>query len=297
MADTTIPDKPTLETHDYQSTDPDDNTTITFTYQVITEVGLPKIHWTATWDDDNTHSGTTDELDDTKTAIVYQPTPTINGDPLHGTILPDDLFDTLQTDLEDLQAHLTARRQAEREAKEAQPLTFELREIEYQTGSRTKHTRTARALVPSKDRRFWTSDERDVVTALKRELGDVDDKPRAGGDDNPLAGHDEGTQFAAADLVDDLDEVADALASLIDERETETARRELRDDHPELWHIDFDPSEVRDTLATAAESGESAQIMSTYDDCNGDRRECSLDRVVYHATPEGSIRMERTHLH
>lgn len=292
--DITIPDAPDVEPHEHTATDPDDSTEIRFVFEAVPDRG-GKIKWTATWGDEE-RTGYTDELSEKHGAIIYRHNPHINGEKTQGSKLDDDLFETLQDDLAAMQEYATAKREAEREAKRAEDLTLTVNEISYETGThRTTYTREARVLVPSKDSRYWTDEEADVVDALTRELGDADDKPLAEGEDNPLADVDEGSQFALGELGAVIDGLDDVLEEIVDERETEAAREELRDEHPTLYGVDFDPVDVEDAFDEAAETDEPVTVATGISDCDDDNRECSLDRLTYWATPDGDIDVNRTH--
>jgi len=290
--DISIPDEPEVETHEHVADD--DGTEIRFEFRAVPDRG-GKIEWTASWDDEE-RTGYSDELSSKHGAIMYRHDPRINGEKTRGSKIDDDLFEALEHDLDAMQEYATAKREAEREAKLAEDLTFTVEEISYETGThRTKYTREARVLVPSKASRYWTDEETDVVDALKRELGEADDKPLAEGENNPLADADEGAQYAPAELGDIVDGLDDVIEEIVDERETEAARDALRDEHPVLYGVSFDPADIEAGLEEATETDEPVTVATGISDCSDDDRECSLDRLTYQATPDGEIEARRTH--
>lgn len=286
----TIPDKPEVETHEHIPTQTDG---IRFEFRAVPDRG-GQIEWTAEWDDKE-RSGYTDEFSEKHGAIMYPRSPRIGGEPTQGSKLDDDLLETLQEDLAAMQEYASAKREAEREAKRAAELTLTVQEVTFEQGHRTKYTREKRVLVPSKASRYWTQEEADVVDALKRELGEADDKPLAEGEDNPLADVDEGEQFSIADVAAVVEGIDDVVDEIVDDREREQARADLREAHPELYGVSFDPGDVEAAFDEAAAADEPVTVATGISDCNDDARECSLDRVTYRATPAGEIDVDRTH--
>jgi hypothetical protein len=287
----TIPDKPEVETHEHIPQQVGDD--IRFEFRAVPDRG-GRIEWTAEWDG-RERTGYTDEFSEQHGAIIYPRSPKIGGEPTKGSKLDDDLLATLQDDLAAMQEFAEAKREAERQAKRNEELTLTVEEVTYETGHRTKYTHESRVLVPSKRSTYWTDEEADVVDALKSELDEADDKPLAEGEDNPLADVDEGEEFALAELAEVVDGLEDAVDEIVDDREREQARAALREEHPELYGVSFDPDDVEAAFDEAADAGEPVPVATGISECVDDNRECSLDRVTYRATPDGKIDTRRVH--
>lgn len=289
--DIDIPEKPDVETYEHVPTQVDDH--IQFTFQVVEARG-GAIKWTAEWDDKE-RVGYSDELSEKHRAIMYPRSPKIGGEPTKGSKLDDDLYAALKADLEAMQDYAEAKREAERQAERAKDLTLTVKEIEYTVGHRTKYTRRARVLDPNKRERHRTDEESEIVAALRRELGEADGRPLAEGEGNPFDDVAAGEPFAVPELREQVDGLDDAVDAIVADREREQARQELRNDHPVLYGVTFDPDDVRAALDEASAAGERVPALSTTGECADDSRECSLDRVAFVATPDGEIDVERTH--
>lgn len=295
QANIDLPDEPTFETYEHVATDPDDGTEIRFTFRADADRG--KIEWTAEWDDGEA-SGHTDELSDGHGAIIYRHNPRINGEKTQGSKLDDEMLTALKADLEAAKQYRHEKREAEQRAKRAADLTLTVEEITYKTGThRTKYTRHARVLKPNKDERHWDEDEQKLMDALRRELGESNGYPNAAGDDteNPFEDVDDGTELTAADAAARVDGIDDTLAAIDAERERKQARADLVDEYPALRGTNADPSDAREAIEDAIDSGERVEVARGTDSCRDPSAECNLDHVTYYATPDGEIDISRTH--
>lgn len=280
-------EEPETETHEHVTND--NGTEIRFTFRADANRG--KIEWTAAWDDEE-RQGYTDELSEKHGAIIYPHSPRINGEKTRGSKLDQNLLQTLKDDLEAVKQYRKDKREAEREAKQAENLTLTATEITYQTGThRTKYTRTAFVLKASKREQYWTDEEEETMAALKRELGETQGHPNA---DNPFA-DDEGETFTLAEAAARVDGIEAAREELLEERAAEQAREELVSEHPALRGTGVNPAEVQEAFEEAAEAGEPVTVATGSEHCDGSVRECSLDRLTYRATPDGDIDIQRTH--
>lgn len=294
--DNTVPDCPDVEVH--TKTADDGDTEIQFRFEAVPERS-GTIKWTAKWEGGEI-SRYTDELSEEHGAIMYQHAPRINGEKTSGSRLNADLFESLRNDLSEMKEFVQACQEAKRQQKLATELTFTVEQISYKVGTfRTEYTQTARVLMPNKSERFWTDEEEDVVEALKRNLGEADGNPLAEPDSedesNPFESVEEGAQFSLTEVGDLVGNLDDVLQTIVDEREREEAISELRDEHPELYGVQFDPETVQEAFSEASETGEPVTVTTEVGDCDGSVAECSLDRVSYQATPDGSIEVARTH--
>lgn len=178
-------------------------------------------------------------------------------------------------------------------------LTLTVEEITYKTGTyRTKYTRTARVLNPSKAERHWNDEERKIMDALRRELGEANGNPTAEGDDdtdNPFEGVADGTELTIEEATAHVEGITDTLAEIDAEREREQAWGALLDKYPILHGTGADPDDVEAALTEADETGEQVEVASGTDTCSEREFECNLDLITYYATPDGRIDRSRTH--
>ena len=280
---------PETNTVKHTTEDPRDGTEIHLTFRADPETG--KIHWEASWNDgrEKAKNGRTDEISPEHGAVMYAREPKINGAPTPGSKLPDAKLDALRADLEAAQEYYDATEQAKRDA----PLRFRVVKHEYRVSD---YSTSDLALRPTKDRRHQTDDDR----ALIEEAGDLGGTAGLGdgGDPKAFGDMEKGDEFAADELRERLNaEFADEQDEREARREREADREALVDEHPELRGLSFDTEEARAAFDEAVETGESAVIATTSTECNGEVRECSTDRLVHRATPDGGVETERTHTH
>jgi hypothetical protein len=292
----TNPEKPDVGT--YEKTTEDDGTEIHLEFEVVVHMGSAKIKWTASWAEIE-KTGHTDELSRNHGAIMYRGQPRINGQKTRGSKISDETLDALEADLEAMAEYAKAKQETNRKERLQEDLTFTIREVSWKVGHRTKYTKTARVLVPSKSKECQREDETDIVAALKDILGEANGKPLAEAEDeaeqNPFDTLETGTEFTVQDLYGLVDGLEDAVADVEAARDRQQAREELRDEHPELHGVRFDPESVRAGLETAAETDERVEVAHWTDDCNDPSEECNLDHVRAYATPGRNIERERAH--
>jgi len=147
-----MPEEP--ETQTYEHVADDDGTEVRFTFRADPDRG--KIAWTANWNDTE-RSGYTDELSEKHGAIIYRHSPRINGEKTRGSKIDKELFEKLEDDLKTVQQYREEKREAERNAKLDEDLTLTVKNHTWKSGThRTKYTREARVLAPSKRSQYWT---------------------------------------------------------------------------------------------------------------------------------------------
>lgn len=283
-----MPEPPEVEMIEVAKEDPNDRTEIRHTF--VADLDRGKIKWTAAWDDEE-RSGHTDRISEKHKAIIFPGDPRINGNKTSGTKLDREDRKQLKADLQKVKQYRKDKYQAEREAELNKQLILTVEEVEYKTGThRTKYNQSARVLTTNK--REVSDEETEQMRALKRELGEANDHPKAG-DETPFSDVQDSTEFTVEQAI----EFAGAESELAEVRaanERKDRIEEYRNEYPKLRGISFDPDELEEALETAAETGESTTIKKTATHCNDPSLECSTDRISVIVTKNG-VEERRTH--
>ena len=211
IADADLPDRPDFGTVVHVCED-DDGTELAFTFSVSVDHGRPTIEWTASWEGGE-RSGATDVISEEHGAVIYDPKPTINGEPTAGSKLPEGKLAALRADLAAAERYLAEARETAADAKRTEPLELVVGEHVTKNGSELT---AAKVLTPTKTEEAfgltqWTEEERALMAPIEDELGTTGGFPNADGD--PFADSDVGESFTLREVVDRIDglERGDAL--------------------------------------------------------------------------------------
>lgn len=122
------------------------------------------------------------------------------------------------------------------------------------------------------------------------------------GTDKLLApkGHEASDTLTLTEYLDDFytvnpESVVEAVVPLseVEKAKKEKAKSEkLKSENPEIRHVSI---KNLDAFEEANKNGKKVKIADGADSCNEQRKQCDIDRIIYHATPEGEVEKSRVH--
>lgn len=201
-----------------------------------------------------------------------------------GLSISDESIDEFESRLDNHQNELENwTRKAEDRAEETE-LKFEVVNHEYLEGWRTKYNRSEIVLKPNKSIYLMTEDEKSEYEAMKRRFDTADNYPICP------------ARFDVGDVltVDEVD-LQPYVEEVKQEKKTESKKEEIRNEHSELYGVDFDPCEFEEAKQEAIETGEKQEFASATTECTDSSEECNLDLVTYYVDKYGVVETERSH--